>query len=216
MEPFWYENLLDKGCQLHVWVSCHSLRDLKCSLLSPADLLPDACHHDPWGHDEDTLAPFFQWVRALILTQVLKCWSCDQLSANRETTAFIFQMENGGPCPRSYSTSGTEPEICSLDSWYTILCITGHYSYYPLTSRPEMHPSPERLMSCGKYIVLLFFNTVTSWDWFQSSLQWFSLTTGETVSLCQPAQIKGAKERELRVWHFKVKNHVGQIRALQN
>lgn len=86
-----------------------------------------------------------------------------------------------------------------------------------------MHSSPEGLRSCEKFVVLdnmsvlilLLSNAVTNWDWFQSSLPWLSLITGETVSLCHSANKRG-KGRQIRVWHFKVKKYVGQIQALQN
>lgn len=76
-----------------------------------------------------------------------------------------------------------------------------------------MHPSPEGLRSYRKFIVLetmsvlilLPFNTVTNWNWGPSSLQWLSPITGDIVSLCHPAQIKGVKEGKLESDVLKLK-----------
>lgn len=83
MEPFWYENLPDKGCQLRVWLACHGLRDSKCSLLSPADLLPDACHRDPQGMMGRALATQLPTGRGSHSGSAIRCWSWDGLSVNK-------------------------------------------------------------------------------------------------------------------------------------
>lgn len=55
------------------------LEGLKIQPFEPCRPSPDACHHDPQGHDEGALAPFSQWVEALTLTQ--------PFGADRETSS---------------------------------------------------------------------------------------------------------------------------------
>lgn len=61
MEPFWYENLPDKGCQLCL----PQLEGLRMQLFEPCRPSPKCLSFDLPGHDKEHLAPFFHWVRAL-------------------------------------------------------------------------------------------------------------------------------------------------------
>lgn len=145
------------------------MRDLKCSLLSPVDLLPDACHHAARGHDEDALAPFSQWAGALILTQA---FSADHQPSSGPTerilpSFFRQKMED-------LVQSHTAPQRQSQKSAFLALD-TESFALLDIiipTHRLVGHKCRPVQESCGKCIVLdnmsvlifLLFNTVTSWD----------------------------------------------------
>lgn len=114
-----------------------------------------------WGHASSLLLV----VRTLILIQAL---GADPETSQQRDYCLHFSDGRWRTLLKITQLPGTEPEICSLASWFGVLCITGHHAYQSQASRPEMHASAEGLRSHGQFIVLdmlvlifLLFSTVT-------------------------------------------------------
>lgn len=213
MEPFWYENLLDKGCQLCVWVACHgSLDGLKMQPFEPCRPSPRCMSSWSRGPEEDALAPFSQWAGALSLTQA---FSADHQTSSGPTdrllpSFFRWKMEDLGQGHTAPQGQSQKSAFLALDTVPFALPDT-----LVLIHRfvgQKFFPVQKGWWAVGNSLFLIicqysssFSLTVTNWDWFQPSLQWFSLTTRETVPVCHPTQIRQAKEGKLHSDIFKLK-----------